>query len=202
MQQPSDRPENWTEVIEAARSGDPTALDTFLKLAREWLASAAAKHLSADLQSKLGASDLVQESLIDVAHDLPQFRGDTEAQCQAWLQRILKRHSADAKRRFLSAERRDARREVRCKNAKRIRGSIKTPSSIARHVETDEQLERAIAELPDSYQVVIHLRHERGMSWEEVGEQVGVSTEAARKLWARAIKKLQQQLVGEEQDVA
>jgi RNA polymerase sigma-70 factor (ECF subfamily) len=194
MQHTDDPLQNWPHLLAAAQTGDASATERLLDLARCELEFVAANHLPLKLQSKLSAADLVQQSLCAVVDELPAFRGESFATFQCWLEQIIRRQSRDVRRKFLHTERRDVRREVHPKHPSRIVAAIKTPSSIARRVERDEQLAKAVAELPDNYRIVIQLRHKDGLSWEQASTAMGTSPEAARKLWSRAIKKLQQKL--------
>jgi RNA polymerase sigma factor (sigma-70 family) len=49
--------------------------------------------------------------------------------------------------------------------------------------------------LSHGYQQVIQLRHRENLSFEEVALRLGLSPAAARKLWARAIKRLRKEIV-------
>jgi RNA polymerase sigma-70 factor (ECF subfamily) len=55
-------------------------------------------------------------------------------------------------------------------------------------------LERAMARLPEHYRLAIRMRHEEGWSFERMAEVLGGSPEAARKIWARAIERLRDEL--------
>jgi RNA polymerase sigma-70 factor (ECF subfamily) len=48
--------------------------------------------------------------------------------------------------------------------------------------------------LPDDYRRVIELRYLEEQSFEEIGARMQRSADAARKLWARAVERLQQEL--------
>ena len=50
------------------------------------------------LRAKLGASDVVQETLLEAHRDAATFRGTTAAQRYAWLRQILARNLANASR--------------------------------------------------------------------------------------------------------
>jgi RNA polymerase sigma-70 factor (ECF subfamily) len=60
--------------------------------------------------------------------------------------------------------------------------------------ERAQALQRALSQLPEEYRRVITLRHYEEQSFEEIGKQMERSTDAARKLWARAIERLRQEL--------
>jgi RNA polymerase sigma-70 factor (ECF subfamily) len=72
----------------------------------------------------------------------------------------------------------------------------RSPSSHAAGQEQSEALDRALERLPLDYREVILLRHEQGLSFEEVGQLMDRSDEAARKLWTRAVRFLREELEG------
>jgi RNA polymerase sigma-70 factor, ECF subfamily len=69
-----------------------------------------------------------------------------------------------------------------------------SPSGEALSREERELFNRAMERLPDSYRQAIELRHREDLSFEKLGERLNRSEEAARKLWTRAVRQLQQEL--------
>jgi RNA polymerase sigma factor (sigma-70 family) len=55
-------------------------------------------------------------------------------------------------------------------------------------------LEQTVRELPERYQLAIYLRWHRELEYNEIGEILGVSAEAARKVINRALGMLRRQL--------
>jgi RNA polymerase sigma-70 factor (ECF subfamily) len=190
---------NVEGTIRRARGGSDSALGQLLEAYRPYLLLVANRELSPDLRVKVGASDLVQETFLDAQHDFPRFRGSTERELLAWLRRILLTNLALASRQFRDTEKRQVDREISLATAPAelldgLTGDGESPSSIARAREQDEALERALAKLPEQYREVIRLRNSERRSFEEIGTNMGRSAEAARKLWGRALKHLQQLL--------
>jgi len=72
-----------------------------------------------------------------------------------------------------------------------------SPSSHAAAHEKTWALEAALARLPEEYRQVILLRHDEGRPFEEIGRVMNRTANAARKLWARALERLRQELGGE-----
>ena len=52
---------------------------------RSYLAALARINLDPRLQSKLDASDIVQQTLLNAHRTLSEFRGNTDAEMMAWL---------------------------------------------------------------------------------------------------------------------
>jgi RNA polymerase sigma-70 factor (ECF subfamily) len=160
------------------------------------------RELGDDLQAKLGASDVVQETFVQAQKVFHRFHGNENEQLIAWLAKILEHKLAHARRQFAGTQKRDMHREVSLEcgpeanpggDGKRAnRGS--TPSSIVAGKEEHRRLELALARLPDDMRRAVELRSLERMPFAEVGEQLQRSSEAARKLWVRAICRLQQLL--------
>src|SRR6185437_10192427 len=94
-----------------ARNGSPDALAWLLENCRPYLLLIANEELDTDLRPKLGASDLVQQSIIEAQRDFAGFRGVTHGELLAWLRRILHHNLADARRHYREADRRRLDRE-------------------------------------------------------------------------------------------
>jgi hypothetical protein len=97
-------------LIADAQRGDQRALEQLLECYRNYLRLLSRTSLDNELGAKVGASDLVQETLIKAHARFDQFRGRTEKELVGWLRSILARHLVDLVRRFeLNAGRRLAR---------------------------------------------------------------------------------------------
>ena len=77
---------------------------------RSYLLLLARVRLDRNLQGKLGASDIVQQTMIEAHQALDSFRGDNPTAQAAWLRKILARNMANAVR-DLTREKRDVKRE-------------------------------------------------------------------------------------------
>jgi RNA polymerase sigma-70 factor (ECF subfamily) len=198
-EKPSDRVTDW---IQAARGGSREALGRLLDACRAYLLVVANRNLAPDLGGKVGGSDLVQETLLEALRDFGRFEGRTEDELLAWLSRILLHNLANVARHYRDTGKRDVAREVPLADAPRAElpnGLIDpgdSPSARAVAREQAEELERVLAGLPEHYRTVIRLRHLERRPFAEVGRLMGVSVEAARKLWLRALRQLRPFLEG------
>ncbi len=187
----------WSVLLEAARRGDSEALGAVCERLREFLLLIADDGLGDDLRAKLGASDVVQQSLLEAQCEFDRFSGTSEAEFRAWLKRILRHNLIDSARRYHQTQKRDVTREISFDTGSRRRdlaGQQKTASSLMCRRETDEELLRAVTGLPQRSRQVIELRHRDGLSHAEIAEKLGISEVATRKLWSRAVEQLRQML--------
>jgi RNA polymerase sigma-70 factor, ECF subfamily len=183
----------WPGPAEA----QPKDLTAVFRSCQQYLLLLASRGLGADLRGKVSASDVVQETFLEAQRDMDQFQGASDARLRAWLRRILLNNVAAVQRRFLASQKRDPEREVslagdsRCGSAFATVCDTPTPSERAIQREEQERLERCLDRLPRQYREVILLRHRDGKSFDEVAYLTGRSVPAARKLWSRALERLQ-----------
>jgi RNA polymerase sigma-70 factor (ECF subfamily) len=194
-------PDSASTILLAAQAGSREALGQALDRCRLYLLDVARHSLGPALRAKGGASDLVQETYLEAQRQFPNFEGVSEAQLRAWLRCLLMHKAAQLGRRFRGTRKRQLSREIPFGVVDSLASH---PSQIAAHVPTpsvqvmaDEQLGRlndAIGRLADDYRRVVNLRYQQGLSFEEVGQKLDRSPDAARMLWARAIEKLKLEL--------
>src|SRR5437660_3872551 len=192
----SQEVERW---LVAARTGSVQALGEALEACRGYLLSIAQRELEPDLQAKGGASDLVQETFLKAHRHFERFHGDTESELLRWLRRMLLNNLADFRDLYRAAEKRQVAREVSLANedsgdnrANNPAAAGPSPSGLAMFHEQAERLHEMLNRLPDDYRQVLLLRHQDELSFEEIGQRMQRSADAARKLWARAVERLQE----------
>jgi len=174
--------------IETARRGDAEALGKALDSFRGYLLLVANEELDPELRTKVGGSDLVQETFLHAQHDFEAFRGRTDEEWRLWLRGILIHRLANHRRHYRGTIKRRVEREVSLGETPRREWPSESPSpstSVAAR-----ELEEAI--LND----VVLWHHREHLPFDEVGRRLGVSTEAARKHWERALKALRRELRG------
>src|SRR5262245_2938273 len=92
------------ELIADIRAGDSDKLGQLLDLYQGYLRFLAKLDLDRRLQSKVDASDVVQEALLSAHRQFPGFRGAAEPQFTAWLREILAGVLANQARRYLGTQ--------------------------------------------------------------------------------------------------
>lgn len=187
--------------LEAARGGSRDALGRLLQTCRQYLLLVANEELEEDLRAKAGTSDLVQETFLKAQRDFPQFRGASEGELFAWLRRILLNNLANFRRQFRDTDKRQVALELSLDDGSES-GQLKaaldagssTPSQSAMRRELTDKLERALGRLPEHYQQAIRWRQLEQCTFVEIGRRLGASEDSARKLWLRALERLQLEL--------
>jgi RNA polymerase sigma-70 factor (ECF subfamily) len=178
---------------------------------RNYLQLLARLHLDRRLETRLDASDVVQETLLKAHAGLDGFRGQTEAEQGAWLREILVNEMQQALRKVLTGKR-DVRLE------KSLQGSLEqtsaqlenwlaaqqsSPSQQAVRNEELIGLADALADLRQSSAAqadAVELHHLKGCTVTEVAATLGRTEAAAASLIQRGLKNLRAQLraAGEE----
>jgi RNA polymerase sigma-70 factor (ECF subfamily) len=183
-----------------AAGSDPS--EVRLERFRSYLVLLARTRLGHRLQSKLGASDVVQQTMLEAHQGLGQFRGRSEAEMAAWLRQILARNLANAARDF-SRLKRDAGRERSLEaaledSAARLEGWLaagpSSPSQGAVRQEDALRLAQALEELPTAQRAAIVLRHIDGLSLADIAGQLDCTTAAVTGLLHRGLKNLRKRL--------
>jgi RNA polymerase sigma-70 factor (ECF subfamily) len=177
-------------------------VDRGLERFRSYLLLLARVRLDPMVQAKVGASDVVQQTLFEAHRDLAQFRGRTVAEQAAWLRQVLARNLANVVR-DLHRDKRDLAREQPLQaaldeSASRLEGWLAAEqSSPSQQVERQERavrLAEALAELPENQREAVVLRHWQGCSLVEISERLGCTTAAVTGLLHRGLRKLREHL--------
>lgn len=186
--------------LPAARAGSRSARGRVLESCRSFLLRLAHRRMDRSIQAKVGASDLVQITFLEADRDFAGFHGHSRGELRAWLATLL-RNNALSLRRWWYRLRRTPNRECSLflQGSEVMPGSTlptaaPSPAQAASQAETLARVRQAIERLPADYRTVLNLRYEEGLAFEEVGQRMNRTANAARKLWVKAIERLQQQL--------
>jgi hypothetical protein len=91
---------------------DTASLGRALEKCRPYLLSVANDEIASDLTSKAGASDIVQDTMLEASRDIDQFDGQSEHELKGWLRRILRNNLANFVRSFKTSDKRRINLEV------------------------------------------------------------------------------------------
>ena len=195
----ADPLEDVGKWLPAAQAGSREALGQIMEACRAYLLLIAQEELDPALQAKCGASDLVQQTFLEAQRDFARFHGNSSS-LLAWMRRLLLNNLANFRRDY----RRDKRRVTREVSLPAgdssswweggLRSASPSPSVAVMRREQSQALEQALQRLPEDYRHVVHLRYREEQSFEAIAERMQRSPNAVRKLWARAIERLQQEM--------
>ncbi|MHC4539319.1 MAG: RNA polymerase sigma factor [Planctomycetota bacterium] len=186
-------------LVALAQDGDESALNRLCNVYSARVLWIIRLRMGAELRSKLESIDIVQDVLMSALKDLGNFTYKTEGDFLRWLSRIAENTLRGHLQR-LHMNKRDIRKEVRLNcNRPTAEDSVvaaldavvtTTPSAIMSKREDLDKLAKAIDALKPEYRQVVVLTKIEGLSYKEIGDRVGKSSEAVRKLASRALEEL------------
>lgn len=189
--------EELDRLLREARNGSREARDGLFAHVQRYLTFLAGRHHNPQLSAKAGASDIVQQTMMQAAGEFDAFRGTTAAQFRGWLRQILINEVRGLKRHF-AAQRRNAGREFRLETGD-TSGQFQptpaaeslTPSREMMAAEESQRLHSILEKMSPEMRQVIQLRNWERLQFGEIAERMGISLSSAAKLWYRALIELQ-----------
>ena len=186
-------------LVTLAKEGDKAALEQLCKVYGERVHWIVRFRMGGEIRSKLDSMDLVQDAFVLALRDLEHFTYRDEGDFLRWLSGIVENRIRDNVKK-LHADKRNIRMEVPLrKHASTTQGGLAgtpepgattTPSFIASEREELSRLDRAINELRPEYREVIILKKIEGLSYREIANKLGKSTDAVGMLVSRAMLSL------------
>jgi RNA polymerase sigma-70 factor (ECF subfamily) len=176
--------------------------DRGLERFRSYLLLLARVRLDPKVRARVGASDVVQQTLLEAHRDRGQFQGRTVGEQAAWLRQILARNLANVIR-DLRRDKRDVARDQPLQaaldeSASRLEAWLaaeqSSPSQQVQRHERAVRLAEALTTLPENQREAVMQRHWHGGSLVEIGERLGCTTAAVTGLLHRGLRNLRKQL--------
>ena len=142
------------------------------------------------LGNREDAQDIAQEAFLKAYNSLSSFRGDSKF--SSWLYRIVSNLCLDFKRR--QSRRPSSSLTVEDDDGENVQLDIadesQSPETLLERKLTREAVRRGLAELPDEQRQILLLREIQGLSYEEIGEAMGLEAGTVKSRIFRARKKL------------
>lgn len=173
-------------------ASDHEGLGRTLEACRHYLLALARAKIDPGLHSKAGASDLVQDTLLEAQRDFASFTSESEADVLSWLRKLLLNNISNFRRRYRGAAKRSISREVEIKAATLPGSSSSTtadPALCAEDLDEVRFLRAQIARLSADQNRVLTLWYQES-TFDEIGIALNRSADAARMLWMRGIERL------------
>jgi RNA polymerase sigma-70 factor (ECF subfamily) len=187
-------------LIARAQMGDREALGQLCARYRPYLRIIAANMVGQALERRADASDIVQETEIEMVRGIQDFRGTTEPELSAWLKTMLRRNVAD-KVRYNRAPKRDQRREQYLDGASESAsitwmqpvGREESPSRLVMNGEAALRFAEALEALAEDQRDVVRMRFMGGMKLSEIATAMNKSPGAVAGLLRRGLDALREQ---------
>jgi RNA polymerase sigma factor (sigma-70 family) len=186
-------------VSELLAKKDAEALEQLLTWYRPFLREIAEELLGKRLHQKIDASDLVQETLSNVAVGFPSVRVKTREQWKDYLYRVVARKVADARKFFFANRKRDIQREIDGSKLaecfeEMIDEHADKPIDEMIHREFAREVLLIVKRLPKEIRKILRWRYRKGMTYEQIGTRVKRSKDDVRMLIRRCIETIRKEL--------
>jgi len=177
------------DLLEAARGGDPEALEALLERYQPRVYRFGLK-MCRDSED---AKDVVQDTLLAAARSLRDFRGASSL--STWLYTITRSFCIKKRRRSKFAPQAEVSLDGEAgQEALATADPGRAPDELAAGREIEQALERAIRALPPAQREILMLRDVEGLTAPEVAEVTGLKVEAVKSRLHRARTALRGQL--------
>jgi RNA polymerase sigma-70 factor (ECF subfamily) len=188
------------QLLNLARAGDSEARNQLLDRHREALRRMVAMRMDRRLQTRLDASDIVQDVLVDANRRLTEYLESAGMPFHLWLRHLARDRLIDAHRRHRTAARRTVDREQRVSTTPDDDRSAfdlamlvdreLTPAAAATHHELEVRFQAAVESLDEADREVVLMRHFEHLSNQEVAQALELSEPAAGMRYLRAMRRL------------
>ena len=186
--------DDTTALLDRVAAGDVVALGHLLNLHRPYLKRVIDMRMDPALRARVDASDVVQETQVEIAKDIEKFIQQRPTSFRIWIRRKGLDHLADQRRRHIRTMKRSVLVEQNISDVSSIAIArklfSKSPSKILGQIELREQVYRLIDQLSDIYREVLVLRHAEELTNAEVADLLEIDPNTARQRYGRAIHKL------------
>jgi len=180
----SPREDELLRLLGRARAGEARALDELIARVQPFMAAL----VRGACPDRVEAEDVLQESLLELCRSLPDLKEDRAL--LPWLRQIVQHKAADRGRR------RAVRREVSLESAADRHAGEAPEFAALEGAERRRAILAALAALPEEDREMLGLRHEAGLSLEEIALATGLTPRAVESRLFRARRSLRARLSG------
>jgi len=203
--------EKTEELLGDARDGNAEAVNKLIDRHRDAILRLVRMRLDRRIQPRVGVSDVVQDVFIEANRRLQKYLQDPVMPFHLWLRQIAKDRIIDAHRRHRVSKKRSVDREQPAHLpgdmdhssmalANQLVDGEVTPMAAATQRELAARVEQTIGELPEQDRDILLMRHYEFLSNQEVAEALGLSQPAASMRYLRAIRRMRELLIVDEED--
>jgi RNA polymerase sigma-70 factor (ECF subfamily) len=184
------------DLLDEARAGDRPAFDRLLARHRPELLQFVELRMDPRMRGRVDASDIVQETQLEVYRRLEDFLDRRAMPFHVWLRKTAYERLLMARRQHVEAAQRAVGRERPLPDrssllfARRILARGSTPSQSLGRRERVRRLHQALAELPDTDREILVMRNLEERSYQEIACILVIEPAAARKRHGRALIRL------------
>ncbi len=197
--------EELAELLARAADGDEAALTQLFSSYNKRLKQMVRLRLNRLLQGRVDDSDILQETYLEAAKQLPDYLTNRPLPFFLWLRHITGEKIIDVHRRHLGAKMRNAGQEISLHRgpmpaassaslAARLMGRLTSPSQAAVKAETRLRVQEVLNAMEPLDREILSLRHFEQLSNVEVAETLGMNQSTTSSRYLRALKRLKDEL--------
>ncbi len=194
-------PSDIEQLFLQARAGDSQALGALFDRYRLRLRQIVRLRLDRRLYGRIDASDVLQETYLDLSRRFPEYVANPAVPFYLWLRSLLGQRLITLHRQHLGTQMRDAAQEVSLYRgalpeassqslANQLLGRLTSPSQAATRAELQIRLQETLNRMDPLDREVLVLRHFEELSNQETAEVLGLQKSAASKRYRRALERL------------
>ena len=183
-------------LLEAAGAGDRRAFDRLLARHRPELRQFVELRMDPRMRGRVDASDVVQETQLEVYRRLADFLDRRPMPFHVWLRKTAYERLLMARRQHVEAAQRAVGREVPLPErsslllAQRLLPRGSTPSQSLGRRELARRVHQVLEQLPDADREILFMRNFEERSYPEIACLLDIEPAAARKRHGRALIRL------------
>jgi len=143
------------------------------------------------IKNEEDVQDLVQETFIKVYHSLDKYQQSFSF--SSWLYKLASNHCIDflRKKRLSTISLQYSNSKTDEEQEYEIEDNSNIPDKIMLQTEKSEIIEKAISSLPDNYRLIIRLRHDEDMDYQQIAERMNIPLGTVKAHLFRARKILE-----------
>jgi len=160
---------------------------------RPLLLALANEGMCREIQAKVGASDIVQQTMIEAYQHVHTLEPEDDRHIFNWLSKILLHNLKDVSKSFRLCKKRSVQRERRLP----LDENLADRKGFLQPLESQEDLAllcSALTCLPNAHQQVLRWRYYEQLTFPEIAELVGRTEDAVRMQVKRAIRRLAREM--------
>ena len=192
-------------LVSRAAEGDSQALAELMGRYTDRLKRMVQLRMDHRLQGRTGASDIVQEALIEAARRLSDYQQNPPMGFFLWLRSLTADRLLNAHRTHLGTQKRDVSREVSLYRrpmptahsvslARQLLGQFTSPTQAIARAETQLLVQEVLNRMDPVDREILVLKYFEQLSTSEVASELGIKRSTAGKRYIAALKRLKQEL--------
>ena len=182
--------EEEISLVRRAKEGSNEAIGDLFERVGGKLHALIRSRMSGNLDRRVDAEDVLQNTMLKAFDNIDRFDGSGPTTLLGWMAIIANNEVRDQAR-FHKRDRRDIRQNTAIATKhNHLAEQIRSQTSLLMLKQRSQQLDDALKKLEPDHREVILLRKFEDLSFKEIGDRMGRTSDASRMLLARAMTRL------------